>query len=147
LADYAVKENGVAYILPLNQTAYDTASAQLASIKSLSSKTPIDINVLPVGSAGPAGSAVFPVSAEANVYLEVKDRVQDAGKEVEKFKAKLAEAKRDQESNEAAKVDLSKLQDIDATEARQLVERRTLDIDARLRALEETVAMFQKLVI
>ncbi|KAL7919012.1 tRNA synthetases class I domain-containing protein [Trichoderma austrokoningii] len=147
LAEYAVKDNAIAYILPLTQATHETASAQISAIKSLSSRTPIDISILPVGSATPAGCAVFPVSAEANVYLEVKDRIQDAGKEVEKFRAKLAEARRDQENNDAHKADLNKLQDVDAAEARQLVERRTLDIEARLRALEEMVAMFQETAV
>lgn len=147
LADYAVKDKGVAYIIPLSQTSQDTASAQLSAIKSLSSKTPVEISILPVGNAGPAGCAVFPVSAEANVYLEVKDRIQDVGKEVEKFKAKLAETRRDQENNDAHRADLSNLRDIDATEARQLVERRTLDFEARSQALEEAIAVFQKMMV
>lgn len=147
LADYVVKDKGVAYIVPLTQTSHDTASAQLSAIKTLSGKIPVDISILPVGSVSPAGCAVFPVSAEANVYLEVKDRMQDAGKEVEKFKAKLAETTRDQEDNDVLRADLSKLQDIDVTDARQSAERRKLDLAARSRALEETVAMFQKLVV
>ncbi|KAL6907321.1 tRNA synthetases class I domain-containing protein [Trichoderma evansii] len=147
LSDYAVKDNGVAYILPLSQTSYETASAQISDIKSLSSKLPVDISILMVGSASPAGCAVFPVSAEMNVYLDIKDRIQDVGKEAEKYKAKLAEARRDQQNNDANMADLSKLQDIDATEARQVVERRKLDLEARLRALEEIVAMFQGMMV
>lgn len=147
LADYVVKDKGVAYIIPLSQTAHDTASAQLSAIKSLSGKTPVDIRILPVGSASPFGCAVFPVSTEVNVYLEVKDRIRDAGKEVEKFKAKLAETRRDQEDNETHRADLSKLQDINVTEARQLVERRKLDLEARSQALQETIVMFQKMMV
>ncbi|GFP59581.1 valine-tRNA ligase, mitochondrial [Trichoderma asperellum] len=147
LADYVVKDKGVAYIIPLSQTPHDTASAQLSAIKSLSGKIPVDIRILPVGSASPFGCAVFPVSTEVNVYLEVKDRIQDAGKEVEKFKAKLAETRRDQEDNETQRADLSKLQDIDVTEARQLVERRKLDLEARSQALQETIVMFQKMMV
>ncbi|PTB34909.1 hypothetical protein M441DRAFT_32403 [Trichoderma asperellum CBS 433.97] len=147
LADYVVKDKGIAYIIPLSQTPHDTASAQLSAIKSLSGKTPVDIRILPVGSASPFGCAVFPVSTEVNVYLEVKDRIQDAGKEVEKFKAKLAETRRDQEDNETHRADLSKLQDINVTEARQLVERRKLDLEARSQALQETIVMFQKMMV
>jgi valyl-tRNA synthetase len=147
LVDYVIKDKGVAYIIPLSQTSHDTASAQLSAIKSLSGKTPVDISVLPVGSASPASCSVFPVSAEANVYLEVKDRIQDAGKEVEKFKAKLAETRRDQEDNDVHRADLSKLQNINVTEAKQLAERRKLDLEARSRALEETVTILQKMII
>lgn len=147
LAEYAVKSDGVAYIMPLSQTSYDTASAQLPAIKSLSGKTPVNISILPVESASPPSCAVFPVSSEANIYLEIKDRIQDAGKEVEKFKAKLAETRRDQEDNDMVRADLHKLQDIDVTEAKQLAERRRLDLEARSRALEETIGMFQRMIV
>jgi valyl-tRNA synthetase len=147
LSEYAVKDNGLAYIVPLNQMSHDTASAQLSAIKSLSGKTPIDISILAVGNATPTGCAVFPVSAEANVYLEVKDRIQDAGKEVAKIQAKLAEARREQDDINSLKAELSKVQDKDVAEAMQLAERRKMDVEARLRALEETVTIFEKMII
>ncbi|KAK9415998.1 putative valine--tRNA ligase [Seiridium unicorne] len=129
------------------QISYDTVSAQLSAIKALSGKTPVNIGILPVQSVSPAGCAVFPVSAEANVYLEVNDRMQDAGNEVEKLKAKLAETRKSQEDSSVLKADLSKLQDVDVTEARQSAERRKLDLEARSRALMEAIAMFEKMTV
>lgn len=145
LADYAVKDQGVTYIAPLNQMSFDTASAQLSAIKSLTSKTPVDINILAIGSGSPAGCAVFPVSAEANVYLEVKDRIQDIGKEAEKIKSKLAEARKDQDDINSLRLELSKVRDKDVAEALHAAERRKMDVEARLRALEETAIMFEKM--
>ncbi|KAK6080961.1 valyl-tRNA synthetase [Seiridium cupressi] len=153
LADYLAKDKGMAYIVPLSQISYDTVSAQLSAIKALSGKTPVDIGILPVQSilpvqrVSPAGCALFPVSAEANVYLEVNDRIQDAGNEVEKLKAKLAETRRSQEDNSVLRANLSKLQDVDVTEARQSAERRKLDLEARSRALMEAIAMFEKTTV
>ncbi|KAI3317113.1 valyl-tRNA synthetase [Xylariaceae sp. AK1471] len=122
VADYAVKDKGVTHIAPLNQMSHNTASAQLSAIKSLSGKTPVDISMLKAGEVSPTGCAVFPVSADANVYLEVKDRIQDAGKEAEKVKAKL-------------------------DEAMQSAESQKRDVEARLQALEETLTMFKTMMV
>lgn len=107
IPDYAVKDKGVAHIAPLNQMSHDTASAQLCAIKSLSGKTPVDISILKAGEVSPTACAVFPVSADANVYLEVKVRIQDAGKEAEKVKASLDEARKDQDDIDSLKAELT----------------------------------------
>jgi valyl-tRNA synthetase len=147
IADYFMKDGAVAHIAPLNQMSHETASAQLSAIKALSGKVPVNISILKAGEVRPTGCAVFPVSADANVYLEVKDRIQDAGKEAEKVKAKLAEARRDQEEVDSLKTELSKVQDKNVTEAMQLAERRKRDVEARLLALEDTVTMFEKMTV
>ncbi|KAL5332718.1 tRNA synthetases class I-domain-containing protein [Aspergillus crustosus] len=147
IVDYAVKDKAIIYIAPLNEVAHSTVSAQLPAIKSLSGKIPVEISILNVGQAVPADSAVLPVSADANVYLDIKGRVQDAKKEAAKFRAKLEEARKDAGDIDAVRADLSKLQDKDVSEAIQAAESRKRDVDARLKALEETVAVFEKLVI
>jgi len=148
LADYAVKDKrGVAYIAPLNQMSHDTVSTQLSAIESLSGKIPVKISILKAGDIKPADCAVFPVSANANVYLAVKDRAQDAAKEAEKFKAKVDEARREQVDIDAIKAELSKVQDKDVTDAMQSVESRKRDVEARLRALQETVTVFEKMEV
>ena len=147
LSDYAVKDKGLAYISPLNHLSHEVISAQLPTIQSLSGKVSVEVNLLDVEGARPASCAVFPVSADANVYLQVKGRVQDARKEAEKFKAKLTEARRDQNDIHSITAELSKVQDQDVAEAMQSAERRKRDINASLRALEETVAMFEKMLI
>ncbi|QKX59919.1 uncharacterized protein TRUGW13939_07061 [Talaromyces rugulosus] len=147
IADYAVKDKAQVYIAPLNKKSYETASAQLSSIKSLSGKIPVDISILNPEEPSPDGCAVFPVSADANVYIEVKDRIQDARKEAEKFKAKLDEARNDQDEVDSLVAELNKVQDKGVTEAMQSAESRKRDVGARLRALEDTVAMFEKMSI
>ncbi|KAG9228357.1 tRNA synthetases class I-domain-containing protein [Amylocarpus encephaloides] len=147
LADYAVKDKGVAYIAPLNQMSLDTVSAQLSAIESLSGKTLVIISVLKAGEINPVNCAVFPVSADANVYLEIKDRIQDFAKEAEKVKAKVDEARREQVDIEAIRAELSKVQDTDVTDAMQSAEIRKRDVEARLRALQETATMFEKMKV
>jgi valyl-tRNA synthetase len=147
LADYVVKDEGLAYIVPLNQMSHGTVSAQSSAIEALSGKTPVRISILEAGGTNPTDCAVFPVSADANVYLEVKNRIQDPAKEAEKFKAKVGEARREQVDIDAIKAELSKVQDKNVTEAMQSVETRKRDVEARLRALQETVIMFEKMKI
>lgn len=147
LADYAVKDEGMIYIAALNGNSYETVSAQQSAIEALSGKTPVRIQMLKVGDASPPDCAVFPVSADANVYLEVKSRIRNATTETKKFKAKVEEARREQLESEAIKAELDKVQDKDVTDAMRAAENRRQNIEARLRALHETVAMFEKMEI
>jgi valyl-tRNA synthetase len=107
----------------------------------------VKIIILKAGETLPTDCAVFPISADANVYLEVKDRVTDATQEVEKFKAKVIEAEREQAEIEAIKAELSKVQDKDVTDALQTAESRKRVVEARLWALQETVIMFENMKI
>ncbi|KAF3928040.1 hypothetical protein AA313_de0201794 [Arthrobotrys entomopaga] len=147
IADYAVKDNGVAYIVPLSQESHETVSAQLSAISSLSGKTPVKINILKTGDSNPSDCAVFPVSADANVYLEVKDHIKDAAKEAAKFKLKFQEATREQAEIDTVKTELSKIQDKDVTDAMQSIDKRKRDVEARLQALQETVTIFENMKI
>jgi valyl-tRNA synthetase len=137
----------VAYIVPLNQLSYDTVSAQLSAIESLSGKTPVKISITKAEETSLTGCAVFPVSADANVYLQVKDRIQDAAKEAEKFRAKVDEARREQVDIDAIMVELRKVQDKNVTDAMQSAESRKRDVEARLWALQETVTVFEQMKV
>lgn len=145
MAEYAVKDRGVAHIAALDQTAHDTVSAQLSAIESLCGKVPVHLSILKPGDASPAGCAVFPVSACASVHLDIKDRVQDGGKEAEKSKVRLAAARKGQDDVNSILTELSKVQEKDVTEAMRAGQSRKRDIEARLRVLEETVVMFEQM--
>lgn len=147
LSEYAIKENGVAYIAPLHQAVYQIVAAQLPAIKSLSSKTPAEIITLQPDAISPAHCAVFPVSADVNVYLDVKNHIQDPAKEVTKRQAKVNEASKAQTELEAALAELNKADGQDVHEAVQSTRKRQRDVEARLQALQEILAMFEKITI
>jgi valyl-tRNA synthetase len=107
----------------------------------------VDISILKAGEVSPARCAVFPVSPDTNVYLEIKDRMQEAGKEAEKVKAKLDEARKDEDDIDSLKTELSKVADQDFTEVMQLAERRKLDVEARIRTFQKTKTMFEKMMV
>jgi valyl-tRNA synthetase len=147
LADYAVKDKGVVYIVLLNQVSYKTLPAQLSAVESLSGKTPLEVTILQTEEIELPGCAVFPVSADANVYLEVKDCILDAAKEVERVKAKVDEARREQVDIDAIQAELSKVQDKDVTDAMQSAKSRKRNVEARLKALQQTILMFEKMKV
>ena len=105
----------------------------------------MQINVLKPGESVSPGCAVFPVSSDANVHLEVTSRIQDAAKEAKKLKAKVEETKREQVHISTLSAGLSSVQNKDVSEALLSVERRKRDVDARFLALQETMAMFEKM--
>jgi hypothetical protein len=58
----------------------------------------------------------------------------------------LNQARKDQGDIDPLEAELSKIQDKDVTEAMRSAESRKLDIRASLRALEETITMFEKIM-
>lgn len=145
MSEWALKEHGTAYIAPLNATAHATASAQLAAIKALSGKVPVAISILDTGAPVPGNCAVFPVSAAANVYLDIEGRVTDVEKEVGKTKARLEAALKVQEETLAQIGELRSVSDKDVGEAMQASEMRRADGEAEVRALREVMGMFEGL--
>lgn len=149
MVEYAIKDKGVAYIAPLTLMSHDTITAQISAIESLSGKTPVEITILQVGEgiAANCRCAVFPVSADANVYLVVQDRIHDFGKEAEKYQERLDAAEKEQHEIESIRADLMNVQNKNVTDALQVVEVRKRDVEARLRALQETVRMFETMKV
>ena len=144
-AEHGIKDQATGYIAPLDRTAHATASAQLGAIKSLSGKTPITITILDTGADIPSGCDVYPISAAANAFLEIRDRIQDPAKQAEKIRSRLEEAKKDREEADALQTELRKMSD--KAEALENAASRKRDADAKVKAFEETASMFEALKI
>ena len=147
MAEYTVKDKGIIYVAPLSQAAHSTAISQLTAITSLSGKIPVSIGILRVGDKPDDACAVFPVSAEANVYLKVQGRVQDFRAEIAKARNAQEATRQEQSNNERLRTELDKVHDKDVTEATRIADGRKRDLEARLQALEENVTMLEKMVI
>jgi hypothetical protein len=80
------------------------------------------------------------ISADANVYLDVSDRVQDTTKEIAKLEAGIEAARHDHDGIVRIHADVDKVQDKDVTDTKRSTHRRKQDIEARLRALEDAAA-------
>jgi valyl-tRNA synthetase len=86
------------FVQTYTDAAFQAASTEQTSIKSLRGKYIGEIEVLKPGTNTPAGCAVYAVSAEAAVYLKIVGKV-DLGKEKEKAEASLSEGKGKVEKN------------------------------------------------
>jgi valyl-tRNA synthetase len=89
--DFKEKTNDI-FVQTYSDDAFQTASAEQTSIKSLGGKYVDGIEILQPGSATPEGCAVYAVSADAAVYLRILGKV-DIGKEKDKAEASLVDAR------------------------------------------------------
>ena len=143
LQEYSVKEDGKAWVQSLSEEAYRTASTESASVKTLAGKPLAHLDVLQPGWSVPAACAVYPVSAEAAVFLEIQGRV-DPEAEMEKTKpkvAKAAEAVREQEKL------LGNLGDKVGEEIRAKEGLYLKNLRSEQRAYEESLKRFEEMRI
>jgi len=143
LSDYAVKDQGLVHIALLNEESYLTVQSHLSAIQSLCGKIPVAIKIVKVDEPRPRSCAVFPLSADANVYLDVSDRIRDTTKEVVKLEASIETARHDLDDIAKFRTELNKAQAKDVTVTIRTADRRKQDIEARLRALEDVAADFK----
>jgi valyl-tRNA synthetase len=139
LSGYAIRVQALAHIAPLNEVPYLTAHSHLSDIQSLCGKIPVIIKTMKVGEPRPLPCAVFPISADANVYLGISDGLQDATKELGKLKASIEAARHDLDGIIKIRAELDKVQDKDITDTERSTHRRKQDFEARLRASEDAV--------
>jgi hypothetical protein len=98
--------------------------------------------VLKHGESIPAACTVIPGSAEANVYLHVKNHMLDTAKEAKKVRAKVEKASRERIDIEAKFRTKTSLM-----LSCCLRVGREIDVEARLRVLEDAVLTFKNMKI
>ena len=91
MAEYMIKDEGKAFVQALNEVSYNTAKEEVQSIRALAGKAVASVEVLSKDYATPTGCAVYSVSSNATVFLEVKGRV-DIDAEIKKGKEKMKKA-------------------------------------------------------
>ena len=143
MAEYAIKDNGSAYIQLYHSKSHTTCTSELPSIRSLSGKATSNISILGPHDAKPTGCVVFAVSSSAAVFLLVKGRV-DIDAEISKAQKKLERA------SEGVRKQRGILDDegfkSKVAEELQEVERRKLrDAEAECREFEESIQQFERL--
>ena len=137
LAQYNFKEpTSDIFVQTYSDAAFQTASAEQTSIKSLGGKYVGEIEILKPGASTPAGCAVYAVSAEAAVYLKIVGKV-DLGREKDKAEASLGQAR--------AKVEKGKK--ILAAEGFKKVGQETKEKEEKyLRDSESEVSRFEEML-
>ncbi|KAF2772112.1 hypothetical protein EJ03DRAFT_267349 [Teratosphaeria nubilosa] len=142
LVEYGIKENGTAFVQPLNNDAHATSSAQQTAIKALSGKYLNTLHILKTNEAPPKDVAVYPVSASAAVYLELPKDGVDANKEINKVQGKLETAAKGVKEQEGLIAGL-------APDVRKEVKQRAEDVLrdrlAEQKAYEDALARFEQM--
>lgn len=141
-SEYAVKEDGRAFVHALDETSYKTASSEQTAIRSLAGKGLASLEVLRPDAPKPKGCAVFPVSAHAAVYVHVQGRI-DIDAEIEKAQGRLEKA-----SSGVAKQKkiLDTLNSNVVSAAVMEMEKNKLkDQESEVRTLEEAIGQFHAL--
>jgi valyl-tRNA synthetase len=141
IQEYGIKENGKAFVQPLTEDAYATASKEAASIKVLSGKYLSELTVLKANEAPPVPAAVYPVSSSVAVFLELQGSV-DAGREIEKTKPKMqktAAAVKEQQKL------IGTLGDKVAAEVKALEDQKLHDLLTEQKVFEQSIERFEQM--
>ncbi|KAK3708441.1 hypothetical protein LTR37_011537 [Vermiconidia calcicola] len=141
IQEYAIKEDGKAYVHPQIDEAYQTASAESASIRTLSGRYLAELTVLKPSESPPAGCAVYPVSSAAAVYVEIKGKVEP-DKEITKLKPKLEKTADGIKEQERV---IGSLSDKVSKEVKQLEEHKLKDLLSEQRMYQASLEKFEQL--
>ncbi|KAL2131996.1 hypothetical protein VTI74DRAFT_4328 [Chaetomium olivicolor] len=145
-ADYNIRSDGRAFIKASTAASLDKVSAQLQNIKTLSGKSISDVSVLGPDAdeaSSPRGCAVYVVSADVAVLLQVSTQIKDIDAEIKKINTKL------QKTNVA----ITKQQELMGREGFEKVsdvvltaeKKKLADAQAAKENYERTLAEFSKL--
>lgn len=143
MAEYSIKDEGKVYVQALDDTSYETAKAEVQSIRALSGKGVAHIEILSASQATPSGCAVFAVSASAAVYLEVKGRVNiDA--EITKAQSKIKKAA-DGATKQRKILDAPDFADKVSEAVKEAEKKKLEDLMVEQRNYERSIEQFEKL--
>jgi valyl-tRNA synthetase len=141
-AEAGIKENGKAFVQPLNAEARATATAESGAIKSLAGKAISELSLLSADDKIPAGCAVYPVSTAVAVFVQLPQESLDADAEIKRTKGKLAKAV---DAVRAQEKEISSLGADVGPEVREKSEARLRDVRNEQKMFEESIARFETL--
>lgn len=161
MSEYSIKEDGkgkshpdpnrlacplttsTAFVLCSDETSYKTASAEQATITSLSGKALTSLTVLSPSDAAPTGCAVFAVSSSAAVFLEVAGRI-DIEAEITKAQQKLQKAA-DGAKKQRKILDAEGFADKASHSVLETEKTKLADLEAEQKNYEQSIAQFEQL--
>lgn len=144
IQQYAIKENGEAFVQCSDKKTYDTASAEAASIRALADprRGPLSkLEILEPSQFPTAGSAVQPVSANVNVFIKLPAGV-DQMKEIAKAQVQLEKTAK--ETNEQERL-IQGLSDKVSEQVKSHEQARLNDLLAASRAYEESIQQLEQM--
>ncbi|KAI3334888.1 tRNA synthetases class I-domain-containing protein [Ustulina deusta] len=142
-AEYNVKNGGIAFIKAADEASSASITPQMGSIKTLSGKVLAELSLLGPGDAIPTGCAVFVLTNNIILLLQVADIISDVDVAIKKLQVKL----------QKKQVVVTKQQDLigregfdKSSEVVQAAERAKLDeANTAVNNYERTIEEFVKL--
>jgi valyl-tRNA synthetase len=145
-ADYNIRSDGRAFIKASTTASFDKVSAQLQAIKTLSGRSITEVSVLGPDTdeaSSPKGCAVYVVSADVAVLLQISTQIKDIDAEIKKINTKL----------QKTSIAITKQQELMAREGFEKVsdvvltaeKKKLADAQAAKENYERTLAEFSKL--
>lgn len=126
-----------------DETSYETASAEVNSIRSLSGRGLADLKVLGPKDAAPTGCAVFAVSSSAAAFLEVAGRV-DVDAEITKAQQKMQKASEGAQKQRKV-LDAEGFADKVSYQVLETERTKLNDLMAEQKNYEDSIAQFEQL--
>jgi valyl-tRNA synthetase len=128
-----------------NTASHKTVSEEKSSIRSLSGKGAMTIEILSPEHPRPAGCVAFPVSSAVSVFIHVKGRVnldEEIGKATKKLeKARAAVQKQRKLVNDPAYAEKVAVATQDADR------KKLVDLESEEKSLETTIEQFERLKV
>lgn len=145
MAEYAPAKDVEAkiFIQAYDAAPYKTVSEEKSSIRSLSGKGAMSIEILSPEHARPTGCVAFPVSSAVSVYIHVKDRV-DLDDEITKAAKKLEKAQVAVQKQRKLVSDPAYVEKV-AVATQDADKKRLADLESEAHGFETTIEQFKQL--
>jgi len=145
MAEYAPAKDVEAeiFIQSFDAASHKTISDEKSSIRSLSGKGAIKIEILGPDHARPTGCVAFPVSSAVSVFMHVKDRV-DLDEEISKASKKLEKARAAVQKQRKLVSDPAYVEKV-AVATQDADKKRLADLESEAHGFETTIEQFKQL--
>lgn len=144
MVEYAAKDQEAKIFVHASEAdSHKTAAKEISSIRSLSGKGPMTIEVLSPEDARPAGCVAFPVSSAISVFIHVKGRV-DLDEEINKAKKKLDKAQGAVQKQRKLITDPVYVEKV-AVATQDADKKRLADLETEASSAETTIKQFEQL--
>jgi valyl-tRNA synthetase len=143
MAEYAPKEEAKIFIQAYDAASHKTVSEEKSSIRSLSGKGAMKIEILSLDHARPTGCVAFPVSSAVSVFIHVKDRV-NLDEEITKATKKLENARAAVQKQRKLVSDPAYVEKV-AVATQDADKKKLADLESEANGFETTIEQFKQL--
>ncbi|KAK4122011.1 hypothetical protein N657DRAFT_635452 [Parathielavia appendiculata] len=145
MAEYAPTKDVEAkiFIQGHDEASYKTVSEEKSSIRSLSGKGAMIIEIISPDHSRPAGCVAFPVSSAVSVFIHVKGRV-DLDEEIAKATKKLEKARAAVQKQRKLVNDPQYAEKV-AVATQEFERKKLTDMESEARGFETTIEQFRQL--